>query len=288
MKASEVGDSPACHRFISLVRTSDAGIPEPIVPRCSDAQHLGSHRWVAGRAVQTTEKDPYAHSLVVRVLLMGDAGAGGREDPSQAPKPGSIEAQLLAERPAELRADVLVVGHHGSKTGSRKAFVDAVRPGLSVISSGPKKYGSVTLPDAEIVSLLEEHGPVFRTDIDDAGCAKNPEKTGNDADGKPGGCENVVVTVGGEREPRAQYTGGGDTTGVAECDEYIEKYERCITTSPKIPEVAKRSMRASFDMIRVAWKESSATPSGRAGLATGCRRAIEAARQALVGYDCQW
>lgn len=152
--------------------------------------------------VQTTEKDPNDNSLVVRldlgsrrVLLMGDAGAGGRDDPSQAPQAGSIEGKLLAELPAELQADVLVVGHHGSKTGSRKAFVDAVRPGLSVISSGPKKYGSVTLPDAEIVSLLEEHGPVFRTDIDDAACAKNPEKTGNDADGKPGGCENVVVML---------------------------------------------------------------------------------------------
>src|SRR5207344_2486619 len=67
--------------------------------------------------------EPNANSLVVRldlgstaVLLMGDAEAGNRADPSTPPASGSVEAELLACCIADLAAQVLVVGHHGSKT----------------------------------------------------------------------------------------------------------------------------------------------------------------------------
>ncbi|CAN5286897.1 hypothetical protein BH09MYX1_BH09MYX1_56340 [soil metagenome] len=130
-----------------------------------------------------------------RVLLMGDAEAGGREDPAKPPTKSSVEGYLLAHHAALLRADVLVVGHHGSRTSSRKRFLDAVAPKISVISAGPMKYGTVTLPDADIVSELRAVSRVYRTDDDDAACATNPHKIGPDADGFPGGCSNVVITL---------------------------------------------------------------------------------------------
>ena len=45
------------------------------------------------------------------------------------------EAQLLA-RHAPLRADVLLVPHHGSKTSSSPAFLDAVQPRLALVQAG--------------------------------------------------------------------------------------------------------------------------------------------------------
>ena len=87
---------------------------------------------------------PNQNSLVVRLdlgtrhlLLMGDAEAGGRADPSETPKPGSIEADLLACCQAALKADILVVGHHGSRTSSRAAFLAAVGAHDFIVSSGP-------------------------------------------------------------------------------------------------------------------------------------------------------
>jgi beta-lactamase superfamily II metal-dependent hydrolase len=77
-----------------------------------------------------------------RVLLMGDAEAGGRKDPTEMPAPSSIEGTLLACCTSELAADVLVVGHHGSKTSSRKALLDAVNATIFIVSAGPTKYGS--------------------------------------------------------------------------------------------------------------------------------------------------
>lgn len=142
------------------------------------------------------------NSLVVRldlgshrVLLMGDAEAGGRKSPSTKPSANSIEGKLLACCAADLKADVLVVAHHGSMTSSRRAFLNAVGAKLFVVSSGPTKYATVTLPDAEVITELEALGNVFRTDIEDAQCALAPDKVGLDADGRAGGCDNVVVRL---------------------------------------------------------------------------------------------
>lgn len=57
------------------------------------------------------------------VLLTGDA--------SQA-----IEAELIARWPEQMRADVLVAGHHGSASSSSTAFLQAVVPDWVLISAG--------------------------------------------------------------------------------------------------------------------------------------------------------
>ena len=42
----------------------------------------------------------------------------------------------------------------------------------------------MTLPDQSIVTEYQSRGQVFRTDVDDAGCGKNLNKIGPDADGE--------------------------------------------------------------------------------------------------------
>ena len=150
----------------------------------------------------TQHSDFNQNSLVVRldlgqhrILLMGDAEAGGRQAPSIAPANDSIEGKLLACCAADLQAEVLVVGHHGSKTSSRAAFLSKVGAKLFVISAGPTKYAGVVLPDQEIVDEVEGLGQLFRTDLDDDACAESTAKVGPDNDGKPGGCDNVLVHI---------------------------------------------------------------------------------------------
>jgi competence protein ComEC len=161
---------------------------------------------------------PNENSLVVRldlgatrVLLMGDAEAGGRQSPSVPPAPDSIEGVLVACCTSDLASQVLIVGHHGSRTSSRTAFLDAVGASLFVVSSGPMQYGSVTLPDADVIAELTARGTVFRTDTADAACTTNPAKIGPDADGRAGGCHNVRIVIGGTPAVQASVFQASDT-----------------------------------------------------------------------------
>lgn len=78
------------------------------------------------------------------------------------------------ERPMELRAlssgeplraDVLKVGHHGSKTSTTQGFLDAVSPSIAIISDGfENSFGH---PNRDVLArLAERHSAVFRTDHD--------------------------------------------------------------------------------------------------------------------------
>ena len=104
---------------------------------------------------------------------MGDAQAGDRASPTVPPVTSSIEGVLLDCCVSDLAAQVMIVGHHGSKTSSRRAFLNAVSPSFFVVSSGPKKYSTVVLPDQEVISELAGRGQVIRTDTNDAACATN-------------------------------------------------------------------------------------------------------------------
>jgi competence protein ComEC len=80
---------------------------------------------------------------------------------------GDIEKEAearLVDSGSDLRADVLKVAHHGSKTSSTSEFLDRVKPRHAVISvADPSPYGH---PHAEVVSRLSEVGArVWRTSV---------------------------------------------------------------------------------------------------------------------------
>lgn len=65
----------------------------------------------------------------LRLLLTGDIEAGQ-------------EAALLARTGAALQAEVLLVPHHGSRTSSSAAFIEAVRPDVALVQAGYRsRYG---------------------------------------------------------------------------------------------------------------------------------------------------
>lgn len=67
-----------------------------------------------------------------------------------------IEQRLLREQPGALPAAVLVVPHHGSRTSSSEAFIDAVSPQLALIGAGHRnRFG---LPREDVVARYRERG----------------------------------------------------------------------------------------------------------------------------------
>ena len=96
-------------------------------------------------------------SLVLRLdygstsfLLTGDMEADAERD--------------LVNTGANLKADVLQVGHHGSSTSTSYIFLNSVLPEMGVISCGANnKYGH---PHEETLSILRDAGvDVYRTDL---------------------------------------------------------------------------------------------------------------------------
>jgi competence protein ComEC len=73
------------------------------------------------------------------------------------------EERELMESGVDLNADILKVGHHGSRTSSGEIFLDAVSPDESVISVGKRnRYGH---PHQNVVDSLNDDGvQILRTD----------------------------------------------------------------------------------------------------------------------------
>jgi competence protein ComEC len=75
--------------------------------------------------------------------------------------------EALLSRGEDLAADVIVAGHHGSKTSSTAGFVSAVRAGAVVFSVGYRnRFGH---PHQDVVERYRDIGStIYRTDGDGA------------------------------------------------------------------------------------------------------------------------
>lgn len=78
---------------------------------------------------------------------------------------GDAEKKELETITADISADVLKVGHHGSTTSTTEEFLNEVNPNYAVISAGEdNSYGH---PHKETLDLLEKFNcKIFRTDVD--------------------------------------------------------------------------------------------------------------------------
>jgi hypothetical protein len=100
----------------------------------------------------------------------------------------------------------------------------------------------------------------------------------------------VMLACGGGAADNANTAGGttasGDKIGVAECDDFIQKYEACVNS--KVPETSRSMVKANLDSMRAAWKKAAETPQGKAGLAQGCKMALDNAKTSMGTYGCSW
>jgi competence protein ComEC len=159
-----VGNNPPIPRYQALLAQA-AALHIPVRPyRAGDAFALGS-TWVEVlaplRSVAASRARPNDNMLVLHVaygatsvMLEGDAEA-------------PIEQAMLAE--PDLKSTLLKVGHHGSITSTRPAFLARVAPQWAVISCGlHNRYGH---PRQEVLEELQAaRVRTLRTDINGISC----------------------------------------------------------------------------------------------------------------------
>jgi hypothetical protein len=78
----------------------------------------------------------------------------------------------------------------------------------------------------------------------------------------------------------------GEKIGIAECDDFIAKYEACV--SGKVPEAARASYQTALKQWRESWKKLAENPQTKGTLAAACKQAREQQETALKSYGCAW
>jgi competence protein ComEC len=152
------GAGPVYAELLRTVRARGTRIVGP-------AELCGRPRTQGGARVElvapcpgfTPGRDANDNSMVLRVtfgrrtaLLTGDAEA-------------LEESELVRDRHEKLEADLLKVGHHGSRTSTGSAFLRAVKPSVATISCGVRNRFSH--PHLPVLDRLMSHGvEVFRLD----------------------------------------------------------------------------------------------------------------------------
>ena len=105
---------------------------------------------------------------------------------------------------------------------------------------------------------------------------------------------NRRIRISPRRRPRRRLrrtttsstTAAGDKIGVPECDDFIAKYEACV--SGKVPEVARAQFQSMLKTWRTEWKKAADNPQTKAALAQGCKMSAEQANASMKAYGCSF
>ena len=81
-------------------------------------------------------------------------------------------------------------------------------------------------------------------------------------------------------------TAAGDKIGVPECDDFITKYEACV--SGKVPEAQRAMFNTSIKQWRDAWQKAAATPQGKSTLTQLCKTTAEQSRASMKAFGCDF
>ena len=188
-----------------------------------EVPQTGTH-WSLGSATVTVigpvqeYSDPNNGSLVLRVDYGGTSFlfTGDMEQ--------KAEGDLL-ESGADVHADVLKAGHHGSPTSSSEAFLTAVQPSVAVISVGADNdYGH---PGADVLARLEAlNAEIYRTDtqgeiiiVSIAQSASMPEV--------------IDLLIGQSAIPQQPRTGGREGRAVRRQPQFHDRPQRKLRQAPR-------------------------------------------------------
>ena len=106
--------------------------------------------------------------------------------------------------------------------------------------------------------------------------------------------ENSNTAAGNSNKPKTAATTGTTTTtassgekiGVPECDDFIAKYDACV--SSKVPEAARAQYKSAIAQWRASWKKLAENPATKGTLASACKQAAAQQETALKSYGCSW
>ena len=106
------------------------------------------------------------------------------------------------------------------------------------------------------------------------GCYKS-QRTGNDNSRSANGS-------GGNSTPVAS----AEKIGIPECDEFVAKYEACITDH--VPEAKQRQYRENIQAWAKLWRQRMVSSTPRDVVIGACKNHIIASREAMKSFGCEF
>ena len=110
------------------------------------------------------------------------------------------------------------------------------------------------------------------------GCGKT-ETTSNN---------NNAATKDGDKTTSSPSTSktssSGEKIGIAECDDFLAKYDDCITKN--VPEAQRAQYESSIKQWRDSWRQLAKNDMTKGTLAAACKKALEQAKSSMKSYNC--
>jgi hypothetical protein len=78
----------------------------------------------------------------------------------------------------------------------------------------------------------------------------------------------------------------GEKIGVPECDDFLAKYEACVTG--KVPAAARAQFESSMKQWRDSWHKLAENPQTKGTLAQACKTSLESARTSMKSFGCEF
>ena len=74
--------------------------------------------------------------------------------------------------------------------------------------------------------------------------------------------------------------------GIATCDDFIAKYEVCVST--KVPAAQQATFKQQIDQLRQGWGQLAKTPEGKTQLEAVCKQTSEQMKATLGPQGCSF
>lgn len=150
------GNASTSNTYVNVMQSIDASGTDYYEPRAGEIFDVGKMEIEILYPEQITgaaNEESISMKLTygdVRFVFTGDAGVK--------------EEQWMIDSGADLQAEILHFGHHGSNTSTGKDFLEAVSPETAIYSAGEdNSYGH---PHAEVLAAAENAGAeVYGTDV---------------------------------------------------------------------------------------------------------------------------
>jgi predicted metalloprotease with PDZ domain len=160
-------------------------------------------------------------------------------------------------------------------------FAAGLAPGTTVVAVGGKAFSPAVLRDAvsaaksgraQIQLLVNNEGTLINYALDYHGGELYPHLQRDNS--KPDLLDQIIAPTTHDR------------VGIPECDEYLEKFEKCMTA--KFPASIRPSVAQYVNGAVNNWQKATETPAWRADLARACKTATDRARVLLASSGCDF